>query len=170
MTKNTRASTKGPTATRPHMPGYGLPRGKKGLLAWEWAERRLARSHNYWLVTARPDAAPHAMLVWGIWVDGRFYFSTGRESRKARNLASNPSCVVCTEKANEAVIVEGIAAEVSDPEAIARLGAPYHRKYKPWKLDPSMGGIYEVRPRVVFGMWEKSFKSATRWLFSTDAG
>jgi general stress protein 26 len=148
------------------MPGYGLPKGTKGLLAWDWAERRLTRSHNYWIVTAKPDGTPHVMLVWGIWVNGRFYFSTGRESRKARNLAANASCVVCTEKANEAVIVEGTAAEIDDAATIAELGVPYHRKYKPWKLDPQMGGIYEVLPRVVFGMWEKSFKSATRWLFA----
>ena len=147
------------------MPGYGLPRGTKGLLPWDWAERRLSRSHNYWLVTTRPDGAPHAMVVWGIWVDGRFYFSTGRESRKARNLAVHAACVVCTEKAHEAVVVEGTAAEISDASAIARLAAPYRRKYAPWTLDPSMGGIYEVRPRVAFGMWEKSFKSATRWVF-----
>jgi hypothetical protein len=155
-----------PKPTRPHMPGYGLPKGTKGLLAWDWAERRLGRSHNYWIITTKPDGTPHAMIVWGIWVDGRFYFSTGRESRKARNLASNPSCIVCTEKANEAAIVEGTAVEISDAETIARLGVPYHRKYKPWKLEPSMGGIFEVRPRIVFGMWEKSFKSATRWLFA----
>jgi len=147
------------------MPGYGLPRGTKGLLSWDWAETRLTRSHNYWLVTTRPEGAPHAMVVWGIWFDGRFYFSTGRESRKARNLAANPWCVVCTEKANEAVIIEGAAAEVTDAAKMERLGAPYHKKYKPWKLDPSMGGIYEVRPRAAFGLLEESFKSATRWTF-----
>ena len=112
MAKKKAARRAAPKATRPHMPGYGLPRGTKGLLAWDWAERCLARSHNYWIVTVRPDAAPHTMVVWGVWVDERFYFSTGRGSRKARNLASNPACIVCTENAAEAVIVEGSATEV----------------------------------------------------------
>lgn len=36
-----------PKASRPHMPGYGLPAGTKGLLTWAWAEERLLASHNY---------------------------------------------------------------------------------------------------------------------------
>ncbi|PYR37440.1 MAG: pyridoxamine 5'-phosphate oxidase [Acidobacteria bacterium] len=154
-----------PKATRPHMPGYGLPSGRKGLLPWSWAEQRLRRSHNYWMITAKPDGSPHAMPVWGIWVDGRFFFSTGRTSRKARNLFAHPSCVVCTERSAEAVIVEGTAAEIDDAEALKRLAPVYHRKYAPWKLDPEMGPVFEVRPRVIFGMREKTFNAATRWLF-----
>jgi pyridoxamine 5'-phosphate oxidase-like protein len=160
-----RPTARPPKATRPQMPGYGLPKGTKGLLPWRWAEQRLSRSHNYVLMTVHPDATPHAMIVWGIWVDGRFYFSTGRQSRKARNLASNPACVVCTEEIAAAAIVEGTAAEVTDAGLLARLAAPYFRKYKPWKLDPEMGPIFEVRPRVAFGLRERTFKAATRWRF-----
>ena len=147
------------------MPGYGLPRSRRGLLRWPWAVERLRRSHNYWLITTRPDGAPHAMPVWGLWLDERFYFSTGRRARKARNLATNPRCVVCNELAEAAVIVEGTASEVTDPAVIERLGRPYQRKYK-WTLDPGMGPIYEVRPRVVFGVLERTFPSSTtRWRF-----
>ena len=95
------------------MPGYGLPKGNKGLLPWTWAEQRLKKSHNYWITTVKPDGSPqpspHTMVVWGLWQDGRFLFSTGSKSRKARNLAQNAHCIVCTELANEAVIVEGVA-------------------------------------------------------------
>ena len=100
------------------MPGYGVPRDHKGLLPWEWAQRRLTQSHNYWLITTRPDGAPHAMPVWGVWVESVFCFSTGRESRKARNLAANAHCVVCNELSKEAVIVEGVAREVTNPDQI----------------------------------------------------
>ena len=155
-----------PRAGRPHMPGYGLPKTGKGLLPWAWAERRLRRSHNYWLITVRPNGRPHAMPVWGIWADGAFYFSTGRASRKARNLARNRHCVVCSEHADEAVIVEGVATRVTNKKLQAALARPYHAKYKPWKLDPEMGPIYAVRPRVAFGMYEKRFiEAATRWSF-----
>jgi hypothetical protein len=157
---------KTPKAQRPNIPGYGLPAGRRGLLPWSWAEQRLKKSHNYWIVTSRPSGAPHAMPVWGIWVDSVFYFSTGRASRKSKNLAKNKHCVVCNELAHEAVIVEGTAKEVKDAKLIRRLGVPYHAKYKPWKLDPAMGAIYAVAPRVVFGMYEKKFAtSATRWTF-----
>jgi len=155
-----------PKASRPYMPGYGLPRGQQGLLPWSWAENRFRKSHNYWLVTTRPDGAPHAMPVWGIWVDSVYYFSTGRQSRKAKNLAGNPRCVVCNDAAHRAVIVEGIAEEVTDPSVIESLFAPYHAKYKPWKLDPKLGPIFAVRPSVAFGIDEaKSLGSATRWRF-----
>jgi PPOX class probable F420-dependent enzyme len=155
-----------PRADRPHMPGYGLPRGRRGLLSWAWATRRLTRSHNYWLITVRPDGRPHAMPVWGLWIDAAFYFSTGRASRKARNLRRNPRCVVCTEQADAAVIVEGVAKEVTDPQVLERFAGPYHAKYKPWKLDPALGPVYGVRPRAAFGMFEKRFVSAaTRWRF-----
>jgi hypothetical protein len=88
------------------------------------------------------------MPVWGIWVDGAFYFSTGSKSRKARNLARNRRCIVCNERADQAVIVEGVAGTVTDKRLITRLAGPYHVKYKPWKLDPAMGSIYVVRPRT----------------------
>jgi nitroimidazol reductase NimA-like FMN-containing flavoprotein (pyridoxamine 5'-phosphate oxidase superfamily) len=148
------------------MPGYGVPRGRQGLLSWGWAERRLTRSHNYTVITVRPNGTPHAMPVWGVWVDTAFYFSTGRRSRKARNLARNARCVVCTERADQAVIVEGVAREVKDEKVLARVARRYDAKYRPWKLDPELGPVYAVRPRVAFGMHEKRFASAaTRWRF-----
>jgi general stress protein 26 len=155
-----------PRASRPHMPGYGLPPGNQGLLPWRWANERLSKSHNYWLVTTKPDGAPHAMPIWGIWVNAVFYFSTGRQSRKAKNLTANPHCVVLNERADEAVILEGVAKEVTDRAEIRRLGVPYHAKYEPWKLDPKLGPIYAVRPVVAFGMAEEeALQAATRWTF-----
>ncbi len=147
------------------MPGYGMPAGAKGLLPWTWAEERLRTSHNYYVMTVRPDGTPHAMPVWGIWVDGRFYFSTGAKSRKARNLAANASCVICTENAAEAVVLEGTAAPMEDAARLGAIAPDYARKYKSFTLDPKMGPIFEVVPKVVFGLREKTFKSTTRWTF-----
>jgi hypothetical protein len=160
-----------PRPSRPHMPGYGLPEGIKGLLPWSWAEQRLKKSHNYWITTVKPDGAPHTMVVWGLWQDGRFLFSTGSKSRKSRNLAQNTNCVVCTEHANEAVIVEGIA-EIADVAARRKLLPAYERKYKfdmgAMKDDilSMKEPVFAVRPRVVFGLWEKEFiGKSTRWKF-----
>jgi hypothetical protein len=160
------AAARGPRAAPLRMPGYGPGRSRRGLLAWKTAAVRLARSHNYWLVTARPDGRPHAMPIWGVWLVDRFYFSTGRRSRKARNLAADARCLVCTERADEAVIVEGHAREVTGA-ALAPIGRAYGRKYRPSSLDPELGPVFEVRPRVVFGVFERTFpRSATRWTFS----
>ena len=155
-----------PRASRPRMPGYGMPTGTKGLLTWAWAEKRLLASHNYYLTTVRPDGTPHVMPLWGIWVDDRLYFSTGAKSVKARNLAANAACVICTENAAEAVVVEGTASTIASPARITELSPHYAKKYKGYTLDPKMGPIFEVRPKVAFGLREKTFKSTTRWTFA----
>jgi hypothetical protein len=147
------------------------PKGKKGLLPWSWAEQRLKKSHNYWITTVRPDGSPHTMVVWGLWQDGRFLFSTGSKSRKARNLAKNTRCIVCTEDAHEAVIVEGVA-EIAAVEARRKLIPVYQRKYD-WDLSSMKDDllsmkepVFTVRPKVVFALWEKYFQTkSTRWQF-----
>ena len=184
-TKKTSRSAKTPKSSRIHAPGYGFPEGVKGLLSWSWAEQRLKKSHNYWVTTITPTtitpttitpgavkhSAPHTMVVWGLWQDGRFLFSTGSKSRKARNLAENPNCVICTEHAHEAVIVEGIA-EIADLSARRKMIPAYERKYKfdlSGMKDDMLSmkePVYAVRPRVVFGLWEKYFQTkSTRWTF-----
>jgi uncharacterized pyridoxamine 5'-phosphate oxidase family protein len=173
MPKRQRA--KNPKPSRIATPGYGFPKGTKGLLPWSWAEQRLKKSHNYWITTVKPDGSPHTsphtMVVWGLWQDGRLLFSTGSKSRKARNLAQNPNCVVCTEQANEAVIVEGVA-EIADVPARRKFLAKYKPKYN---FDMSSmkddilsmkEPVFAVRPRVVFALWEKFFQTkSTRWKF-----
>ena len=71
-----------PQADRPNMPEYGLAEAEAGLglLPWTWALERLQPARNYWLATTRPDGRPHVMPVWGVWVENRFYFSTGSQS------------------------------------------------------------------------------------------
>ncbi|HEV8525646.1 MAG TPA: pyridoxamine 5'-phosphate oxidase family protein [Terriglobales bacterium] len=160
--------SKQPRASRPHMPGYGLlgTKSGRGLLPWSWAVERLTKTHNYWIATTRPDGAPHAMPVWGVWHEGAFYFSTGRQSRKARNLAANPRCVVCTERASEAVIVEGVAQELKDGAILRSVGPVYRKKYK-WDFEAE-SPVFAVRPRVVFGLIEdpdEFASAATRWSF-----
>ena len=44
MAKSKKVQSRAPNASRPHMPGYGLPKGTKGLLPWGWAEQRLKKS------------------------------------------------------------------------------------------------------------------------------
>lgn len=161
-----------PRASRPHMPGYGLPEGTEGLMPWQWAEQRLTASHNYWLATTRPDGRPHLMIIWGLWLDGHFYFSTGRHSRKARNLAQNAHCVIATEQAEQAAVVEGVAEAITDVALLKTLLSSYQRKY-----DYDMSSmeadilnlkepIYAIRPTVAFGLDEKAtLKTATRWRF-----
>lgn len=151
-----------PRASRPQIRGYGVPSAAEGMLPWEWARERLEKSHNYWLTTVGPGGAPHTMPVWGVWTRGAWYFSTGPESRKGRNLANNSRCVVCNENAEEAVILEGVARRLSDSEVPDQVSADYKTKYE-WELQ---GAVFEVRPRKVFAMPEEGFPAGvTRWTF-----
>ena len=154
-----------PKASRPHMPGYGITKSKKGILSWKWAAERLSKSHQYWIATTRPNGAPHVMVIWGLWMPDGFYFSTGKTSRKARNLAENPHCIICSDNSAQAVIVEG-TVETIPPANLADVYATYKKKYK---VDVSgmEEPLYRLRPKVVFGLFEKKFVStATRWKFA----
>jgi uncharacterized pyridoxamine 5'-phosphate oxidase family protein len=161
-----------PRATRPHIPGYGVPKSKKGLLPWKWAEDRLNKTPEYWIATTRPDGRPHVMVVWALWMNGCIYFSTGANTVKARNLAQNPHCTMCADNAAEAVIVEGVVEAERNVDTIRKYVPLYEKKYK-FKLG-EMGEnlialkdpLFSLRPTTVFGFWEKKFStSATRWIF-----
>ncbi|HUI28060.1 MAG TPA: pyridoxamine 5'-phosphate oxidase family protein [Candidatus Kryptonia bacterium] len=156
-----------PQASRPYMPGYNLHDASdgRGLLPWSWAIERLTRAHNYWLATTRPEGLPHCMPVWGVWLDERFYFSSGRRSRKARNLAANPNCVVSTERADEAVILEGVAKLVTERAQLQPFYDAYQAKYR-WDMEAMGEPIYVVRPVRAFGFTEAELTgTATRWTF-----
>ena len=152
------------------MPGYGItPSGdSEGVLPWSWAVERLTKAHNYWIATGGRGAAPQLTAVWGVWLDGAFYFSCAATSRKARNLAEDARCAVSTERADEAVIVEGIAELVADQALLEQFKAAYDPKYN-WEIEIDKGGIFVVRPTVAFAFIEDSnqFEStATRWTFA----
>src|SRR5437762_11731896 len=122
---------KEPEASRPKVPGYEFSAKKAGLLPWKWAADRLKKSRQYWIARTCPDGAPHLMVIWGLWLDDSSWFSTGATSRKARNLAENPKCVIGTDKAAEAVILEGSVEFASTQGAeFEALGRAYQKKYQ----------------------------------------
>jgi nitroimidazol reductase NimA-like FMN-containing flavoprotein (pyridoxamine 5'-phosphate oxidase superfamily) len=152
-------------ATRPYMPGYGiLPADEgEGLLPFEWAEARLRDARNYWVATVGPDG-PHLMAVWGVWIDLQFVFSTGRKSRKARNLASNPRCVVAPEGAADEIVVEGAAREVAATDAFVEA---YREKYDfdVTSLDEPVFAVTPAKVIALIEVEEHFAGTATRWIF-----
>jgi hypothetical protein len=156
-------------ADRPIMPGYGiLDAGEgAGLLTWEWAEARLAGAATWWVSTVgagrlhTQSVWPHTQPVWGVWAERRGWFSTGLDSRKARNLAITPRCTVAVEHEGGHVIVEGSVDQVALP---VELVVVYREKYQ-WD-GPVDDIFYAVTPEVVFGMVNTPglfAGSATRW-------
>jgi hypothetical protein len=165
-----------PIASRPYWPDAleKPPATDAGLKPWSWALDRLEKSHNYWIATTRPDGRPHLMLVWGIWWQDAFWFSTGPRTRKAKNIAAHPSVVIGTENADEAVILEGIPQEVEDRSVWRQLAKLYNNKYG-GDVEPilmaSDGNVYRVEPQVAFGQDEHATNFAeamTRWHFSEE--
>ena len=69
------------------------------------------------------------------------------------------------------MIVEGVA-EIADVNARRKMIPVYQRKYN-WDLSSMKDDIlsmkepvFSVRPKVVFGLWEKYFQTrSTRWQF-----
>jgi hypothetical protein len=162
-----------PKASHPYWPD-ALEKSSQGTAAlkpWSWALERLEKSHNYWIATARPGGRSHLMLVWGIWWQDAFWFSTGPRTRKAKNIAADPHVVIGTEKADEAVILEGLAEEIKDRSFWKQLAQIYNAKYGgdvgPL-LESSGGSVYRVKPQLAFAQDEhaENFNDAvTRWHF-----
>jgi general stress protein 26 len=136
------------------------------MLPWKWAQAQLSKSKEYWIATTRKDGAPHLMIVWGLWMDNAFFFSTGKNTRKAKNLAANPHCAIGSQDAAQAVIVEGQVTTWDDAAGLKKLFAAYKKKYK-YDVSDMGEPFYRVTPSVAFGLIEKKFpKTATRWKFS----
>jgi general stress protein 26 len=157
-----------PDATRPSFPGvYGIHEDDAGLLDWSWATERLEEARNYWVSTASLDGRPHAMPVWGVWLDDVFYFSSAPDSRKARNLAANPRIAVHLESGDEVVIVEGTSDRVTDAALLQRISDDYSGKYSFDVTFTVEGrGLVAVHPRVAYAWREQDFPgSATRFTF-----
>ena len=168
-----RASTKkqasrkvGPTTSRPHIPGYGIPKDKKGLLPWSHVTERMAQAQHYWVCTVSPDGRRHATPVDGLWLEDQLYFGGSPQTRRSRNLAANPAVCVHLESGTDVVILHGDAHELRAPDQslTARLAEASVKKYgyRPKPEDFGAGGTYVVRPRVVFA-WKQFPKDATRW-------
>lgn len=140
-----------------------------GMLTWEWVSEQMTESRNYWLCTTRPDGRPHAMPVWGVWVEDTFYFGTGPSSRKGRNLQHNPNAVVHLESGDETVIFEGTIEAFRDAGTLKAVFAAYDRKYAPFSISETMDinepdGMYVLRPQRAFAWLEADFlKTAVRW-------
>ena len=156
-----------PRRRRPPFKGYGLSESEEGMLPWSWAVERLERARNYWVSTTRPDGRPHAMPVWGIWLGGAFFFGSGRESVKSRNLAANSAIVVHLESGDETVILEGTAERVLGDALERRVDAAYGPKYD---FTPDSSGEsdpwFVVRPKRAYAWTEPSYpSSATQFDF-----
>lgn len=159
--------------SKPYMPkGYLGPEGEGTLLPWEHARRRLEEAKNYWIASTRPDGRPHAVPVWGVWLDNKLYFDGSPETRRGRNIAHSPAVTVHLESGSDVIIVEGNAYPVQAPprELTEQLAEQYRAKYPGYAPAADQwdeGGLYVVLPHIALG-WDNFPENCTRWQFARD--
>jgi hypothetical protein len=151
--------------------GYGLPKDGSGadILSWEIIEQWLRDARNYWIGTTNPNGTPHVIPVWGLWLDGAAVFSTGRDSRKGRNLAASPSVAIHLESGDNVTILYGEVQELTDPVLLERYVEDYDAKYS-IRPDPYEAGsvVYALYPKKALTWLEHDFpNTATRWRFDS---
>ena len=140
-----------PRRVRPRFPsGWHVPNNPKLWITWTRARKKLTEEQVYWISSSSRKGRPHAAPVWGIWKSDAFYFETGPNSVKGKNLKSNPAVVVHVQDGFDTVIVEGRATPETDPAILGALLKEYARKYdyRPDWSDSQAQVVFRVRPMV----------------------
>jgi PPOX class probable F420-dependent enzyme len=163
------------------------------LLDWSAIEARLRAGlsqapgtggpsrHTCWLATINPDGSPHVTGVGALWTDGCFWFETGQDTRKGKNLARDPRCTLSVAAQEFDLVVAGEAAVVTDPAVVADLAARWVAEGWPARIDdsgmaltaeysaPSAGPppwhVYRLTPRTATAVGTVDPGGATRWRF-----
>lgn len=137
------------------------------------------RGRTCWLATTGPGERPHLAAVGALWVDNRFFFTSGPRTRKSRNIAANPNCAVSVSLNDIDVVIEGTARKVTDGPTLERVANIYASLGWPARASggaitadfsaPSAGrgpwDLYAVTPTVAVGVATKEPHGATRWRF-----
>ena len=132
------------------------------------------------LGTCRPDGRPHAAGIGALWLDGDLYFTSGPGTRKARNLATNPACTLAIKLEGIDLVVEGVAARVTDRPTLEQVAALYRAGGWPAEVEgdaftapysaPSAGPppwhLYRFTIHTAFGVATAEPYGATRWRFA----
>jgi hypothetical protein len=145
---------------------YKKPRSEE-TLDWEWASGQLSSALIYWLVSTRPDGAPHPRPVHGIWTGDKLLLSNG-SWKHHDNYTANPRVNVHLESGTSVVIVEG-RFEGYDADGLKSFLAEYNPKYGLQfddLLPPSI-----IKPEVVLA-WDTlndagtgGFRAVGKWTF-----
>jgi hypothetical protein len=178
-------AVKDPVAEQ-NLDGYGAP-----PIPWARVRERLDQGltqapetggparHTCWLATVRPDGRPHVVPLGVLWVDGKLYFNAGPGTRKARNLAQNPSCVITVATEPFDLVFEGEASKVTDEAKLRRIVEAYasegwqatvrdgtlYAEYSAPSAGPPPWDVYEMGPATVFALGTAEPYGATRWRF-----
>jgi general stress protein 26 len=131
-------------------PTYGHP--STPAPDWEDIDRRLTEAQLYWIVTVRSTGRPHAVPICGVWREGAFFFCTGDDEQKMRNLEHDPHVVVTAGPlgadgwgSGKDIAVEGVAERVEDMALLTELTEEWRTKYAgDWDFEARDGRFFEI--------------------------
>src|SRR5258708_40162554 len=106
-------------------------------IPWSRAVEQLediSTNKTFWLATTRPDGRLHVAGLGALWDDGKFYFTSGDGTRKSRNLAENPDCVVSVALPNLDLVVEGTGCKATDEAVLPRIKERYAARVWPARV------------------------------------
>jgi hypothetical protein len=111
--------------------------------------------HTPWLTTINPDGSPHVVPIGIVAIDGVWYFNSGAGTRKSRNIAADPRCVMSIATHPFDLVVEGNATRVADAEELAAVAAAFTAP-PPWH-------VYRITPATVFAFGTAEPYGATKF-------
>ena len=145
---------------------------------WPEVERALTTAEMFWISTVRTDGRPHVTPIPAVWHDGALHVCTGDREQKARNLDHDPRCVLTTGTPSIDtgldVIVEGVAARVTDRGRLATLAALWKERLN-WDFQVGedsftddggrKGLVFAVTPGKILAFGKGEPYSQTRFRF-----
>jgi uncharacterized pyridoxamine 5'-phosphate oxidase family protein len=141
------------------------------LLAWEDVAERIAASPNYWLATTTDEGRPHLRPIDGVFVEAILAFGGSPSTRWVRHLQERPEVSASLPDDDHAIILEGTAELVTDPDhaiasAVASANVAKYPQYYGNDTSPTFRPFWALRPRRVYAWSLTAFPDrATRFDF-----
>lgn len=122
------------------------------------------------------------MPVGVLWIDGAFFFNAGPGTRKAKNPARDPRCVITVATYDFDLVFEGRAERVVDEALLQRIADVYEAEgwetsdvrdgalfaeYSAPSAGPPPWYVYRVVPETAFALGTSKPFGATRWRFES---
>lgn len=136
--------------------------------------------HTCWLATINSDGSPHVTGIGAMWHDGSFWFETGPNTRKAKNVARDPRCTLSVAMKDYDLVIEGNATKITDAATVATLAAQWAESW-PVRVDdtgialtadysaPSAGPppwhVYRINATGATALMTVEPGGATHWTF-----
>ena len=172
------------TITERNLDGYGAP-----TIDWDRVQAvldgRLTQApetggpgrHTVWLTTINPDGSPHVMAVGMTRDSGTWYFTSGPATRKSRNLARDPRCVVSVATEPFDLVIEGVARRITSVDELRSVADSFVKggwscevagdaltaEYSAQSAGPAPWHVYRIEPATVFALGTSEPYGATKF-------